>query len=102
MSDARIESSTDTEAEPRREAQLQWQANSCSADSVRATKPESLARFREARRARYGEYGLWLRTATGIDGIRGMDVLEIGVGPDRITSPLQRAATASSKSSALL
>jgi SAM-dependent methyltransferase len=64
----------------RREAQRQWEANPCGADTVESGASESLDWFREARRVRYEDYAPWLIRATGIREIRGKKVLEIGVG----------------------
>ena len=64
----------------RREAQRQWEANPCAADSVTGRARESLEWFREARKVRYHDYAPWLISTTGIDSIRGKRVLEIGVG----------------------
>ena len=63
----------------RREAQKQWEANPCGASTVEGREAETLEWFREARRFRYEEYAPWLRAATGIEDVRGCDVLEIGV-----------------------
>lgn len=71
---------TDEDTLARREAQKQWEANPCGASTVRGVEPESLEWFREARRVRYNEYAPWLRATTGIEHVRGEDVLEIGVG----------------------
>ena len=64
----------------RREAQRQWEANPCAADTVAGQKRESLEWFREARRVRYQDYAPWLISATGIGELRHKRILEIGVG----------------------